>query len=378
MLSTFKSLASAVRLRVNVVRIDTPIFRLHYRFTFVILVACTILVTLRQYIGEHIACLHDLGKTFNEVINTYCFISTTFSVPELVEKAPGGEAEAAVRGLGPYDAETDDVTYHAYYQWVPFVLFAQAIMFYAPYAIWKASEGNKLRSIIQGLNLFCIKENDSDRRCKEHVLAEFLHNRWHEHNTYALKFFACELLNAVNVVGQIFLVDKFLGGEFRRYGLEVANFLELDPEQRYDPMYRVFPKITKCTFHKYGPSGTVQKHDAMCVLALNIINEKIYVFLWFWFVILASVTAADVLVRAALLAMPTLRTLALRFRLDADAKHYADDVVSRCQFGDYLLLDFLARNMDSHAFGHLMAQLSRGLRHGRLSLQSEEDTPILT
>lgn len=33
----------------------------------------------------------------------------------------------------------------------------QAIMFYAPYAIWKASEGNKLRSIIQGLNLFCIK-----------------------------------------------------------------------------------------------------------------------------------------------------------------------------------------------------------------------------
>ena len=59
----------------------------------------------------------------------------------------------------------------------------------------------------------------------------------------------------MNVVGQIFLVDKFLGGEFRRYGLEVANFLELDPEQRYDPMYRVFPKITKCTFHKYGPSG---------------------------------------------------------------------------------------------------------------------------
>ena len=63
--------------------------------------------------------------SMRQVINTYCFISTTFSVPELVEKAPGGEAEAAVRGLGPYDAETDDVTYHAYYQWVPFVLFAQ-------------------------------------------------------------------------------------------------------------------------------------------------------------------------------------------------------------------------------------------------------------
>ena len=46
-------------------------------------------------------------------------------------------------------------------------------------------------------------------------------------------------------------------------------------------------QITKCTFHKFGASGSVQKFDGICVLPLNIINEKIYVFLWFWFVILA-------------------------------------------------------------------------------------------
>jgi len=48
-------------------------------------------------------------------------------------------------------------------------------------------------------------------------------------------------------------------------------------------MNRVFPKVTKCTFHAYGPSGTVERHDGLCVLALNIINEKIYVFLWLWY-----------------------------------------------------------------------------------------------
>ena len=53
--------------------------------------------------------------------------------------------------------------------------------------------------------------------------------------------------------------------------------------------------MTKCTFHKFGPSGTVQKFDGLCVLPLNIINEKIYVFLWFWFVILAIVTGIQVL-----------------------------------------------------------------------------------
>ena len=42
--------------------------------------------------------------------------------------------------------------------------------------------------------------------------------------------------------------------------------------------------------HKYGPSGTIENKDGLCVLPLNIINEKIYVFLWFWFVLLISWT----------------------------------------------------------------------------------------
>ena len=52
--------------------------------------------------------------------------------------------------------------------------------------------------------------------------------------------------------------------------------------------------MTKCEFHKFGSSGTVEKLDALCVLPLNIINEKIYVFLWFWFIIVAIVTAIQV------------------------------------------------------------------------------------
>lgn len=79
----------------------------------------------------------------------------------------------------------------------------------------------------------------------------------------------------------MFLIDAFLNGTFMTYGTEVLKFAFTDQEERNDPMIRVFPRMTKCTFKKYGPSGTIQTHDALCVLALNNLNEKIYIFLWY-------------------------------------------------------------------------------------------------
>lgn len=37
--------------------------------------------------------------------------------------------------------ESDETLHHTYYQWVPFVLFIQAIMFYMPHYTWKKQEG---------------------------------------------------------------------------------------------------------------------------------------------------------------------------------------------------------------------------------------------
>ena len=34
-------------------------------------------------------------------------------------------------------------------------------------------------------------------------------------------------------------------------------------------------KVAKCSFSKYGSSGTVEKYDGLCILSLNIFNEKV-------------------------------------------------------------------------------------------------------
>lgn len=65
---------------------------------------------------------------------------------------------------------------------------------------------------------------------------------------------------------------------------QVVQYSEMDQEERVDPMIYVFPRMTKCHFHKFGPSGSVERHDAFCLLPLNILNEKVSWLLLWWLV----------------------------------------------------------------------------------------------
>ena len=56
-------------------------------------------------------------------------------------------------------------------------------------------------------------------------------------------------------------------------------------------------QVTSCTFQHYGSGGDKVKVQAICVLPLNILNEKIYYLIWFWYVALAVITVAGAIYR---------------------------------------------------------------------------------
>lgn len=139
--------------------------------------------------------------------------------------------------------------------------------------LFKTWEGGKVSGIIAGLHTLIISKEE--RRRKQRILSHYFVDSLHTHNLWAIRMLFVEVLNLINVIGNIYFVDVFLGGEFSTYGMRVLSLLESDPENRIDPMATVFPRVTKCSFYKYGPSGTIQTHDAICVLPINILNEKV-------------------------------------------------------------------------------------------------------
>lgn len=79
MLNVFGSVKSLLRL--EGVRIDNNVFRLHYKATVVVLVAFSLLVTSRQYIGDPIDCIVD-ASIGGDIMDTYCWIHSTYTLPD--------------------------------------------------------------------------------------------------------------------------------------------------------------------------------------------------------------------------------------------------------------------------------------------------------
>ncbi|GAB6032213.1 hypothetical protein CHUAL_010855 [Chamberlinius hualienensis] len=329
--------------------IDNNAFRLHYQLTTWLLIAFSIIVTSRQYFGDPIDCMSSSSSIPDKIWDQYCWISTTFTLPYKGEVVG---ADVPHPGVDNSSHGRAGKIYHQYYQWVCFVLFLQAVMFYVPHFLWKLWEGGKIRALSSGLE-FAIGIEPA----KIVDVVKYLKSTFGRNNMYLFKYAICELLNLGNVIGQIYFTDKFLGGAFVSYGTDVIAHSETNQENRLDPMVEVFPRVTKCNFNTYGPSGDVQKHDALCVLPINIINEKIYIFLWFWFVFVAVASVLAVVYRLLLLVTPRLRLMLLQFQSRLSEPEHVDAVGNLCNYGDWFLLNQLGQSVDDRCFDKIIKNL---------------------
>lgn len=386
------------------ISIDNAIFRCHWFFTSTLLVSFSLVITARQYVGQPIEC-HSIDKIPDSLLNSYCWVQSTFSVQQACDRQVGPEV--------PYpcidNTRGREVRVFAYYQWVGMVLFIQGLLFHLPYYLWKVWENGLIKAITGGLRVAVL--SDQERAKKKDIVVEYIHDHLGGHKRYALKYFLCELICLVNLIAQLWATNKFFDGQFLRYGLDVLQYSssslssqsgsingqisssttignssslsstlpngaiqqqqQPSPQRRMvDPMTYIFPRMTKCTYYDFGSSGDVQKHDALCLLPLNIINEKIYIALWFWFIVLALLTLIVIVGRLCAIFSERVRCMGLVSRCRLSRKNDIHLICHYCDVGDWFLFYMVAENLDPLIMREIVHDIATKIEH-QLKLKSE-------
>lgn len=365
-------------------------FDLNTKATSLVFLTFSLIVTAHQFVGDPIDCVvQDVPQP---VMDTYCWIHSTFTLPRRgwTDADFVGEPYAHP-GVGN-EKPGEVVTAHKYYQWVCFMLFLQAALFYLPRMLWTYLESDTMRKTIPAELMYKVSdprmpwfpkplELISRQDLVEELAAKVsstCRRRFgglgrQQYRRYCLEFLSCEVLAFVNLVLQMALIDTFVGGMFMAYGPMVWEVISQDPETRSDHMNLVFPKVGKCTFHRAGPSGTVQKFDGMCVLPVNVFNEKIYAFLWFWMMFAAVVTLFSFLFRLLTWWMACLRSrLILNKSHDHLPKKVVDKLVAGLGFGNWFFLCQMSNNLDPRTFVTICQRIEQDLHRDSNSARGEE------
>ncbi|GMT10764.1 hypothetical protein PFISCL1PPCAC_2061, partial [Pristionchus fissidentatus] len=285
---------------------DDFVDRLSYFYTSSFLIMMAVLVSFKQFGGRPLECWvpAQFTASWEAYTEMYCWAQNTYWVP-IDQDIPPDYAEREYRQI-------------SYYQWVPFFLLLQAFLYYVPCLMWRLmsdKSGIRLNDIVQ---MATEKENiEPDYRIRTieslsrhiesalryqhtatsrtqytmHRVLKCFNMRYYESYVTGL-YLATKIMYVGNILTNLVLVNKFLEtDESHVYGYSVLRDLLFGKSWQESGN---FPRVTLCDF-EVRVLGNTQRHSVQCVLVINIFNEKIFILIWLWFILLFVASTLDML-----------------------------------------------------------------------------------
>lgn len=301
--------------------------RLNFGATVYLLAFFVLITGSKQHFGNPIQCMAppESPDSWVHYYHDYCYIQDKLRILDMsVQRSIEYEARQRVGAdgtpIGRFHKDDSTVNWSPrvmYYQWVPYVLFLQALFFLVPKLFWKLVgshwchgidletaivEAEKLRTLV-----------GEDRATALSSLAHFIHDvlESKRKRTYlgsslaSICYVVTKWLEVINGLGQLYMLASFVGeGDFLwGFHLLVTVLNGTD-----DPNTGMFPRIVLCDVARFALANLHQEH-MQCVLMLNFINEKIYTFLWFWIVFITLASTFSAIRQTVALLFPVYRGL---------------------------------------------------------------------
>jgi len=358
---TFKDLFGYLNIKKEITK-DNISFRIVTAGSFSVLIISAFICGLTSYFGSPIVCDvmkedNSGGPNFRDLIEAHCWLHGTRLMTENYELNEGETC------LTKQDEEHGG-SHTLYYQWVVFMLILSAILLKLPALIWSMLEGNLMSTFHNEKNKGSgiLKKNQKDLKEaveNEAIMFEKIAGSWTT-NIYYLKFLACQLLALTVLIVNFHITDLFLNNKFKTYGTDVVEYFnKIGTVDQLNPMCNTFPTRVSCTMKKFGTSGLTEDYNSYCILRQNIINEKIYLFLWFWFAAMFAIIGLQLFWELCFLALPFVRQFLIfqaagnKF-LSSNMKAY----LRKRSVGDVFVLYQMSKNTHSSFFYDLLEHLS--------------------
>ncbi len=209
-----------------------------------VLVFCFLQVSTKQYVGEPINCWvpAQFTEAHEEYANKICWVSNTYYLPFTKKRIPENHEPRTRIG---------------YYQWVPMILLCQSVLFFLPCVVWRIlnkRSGINVRAIVDAAITCQRSANLADTRDKSikfmvnHLDAYLGATRpdpkgfWGRIKASLAKkcmlicgknygnylntmYLLTKALYIGNAVGQLFMLNVFLGTDYHMFGIHVVSAL---------------------------------------------------------------------------------------------------------------------------------------------------------
>lgn len=328
------------------------------KFNFAFFMCLVAIFSAKTYFSDPIDCTIETSRIPKSHVDSFCWLMGTYTRQGFIGTISDNSTEF---GFGQPQPQAPK-TYQRYYQWMVFVYFFMGLSYILPLFLWKSWEGGLMCRLCNDLHS-PLHEKYWTKETRDHVLAYFVHaRRGTKHQKYAFCYFVCQLLNLAICIGNILVVEVMFDGFWERFYPAITALIPFDYNKWTVTTAELFPRMAQCEYFNIGSSGSTQRYDLLCLMPLNIINEKVFAFLFFWLIVVTALAALDVF--SGILVMSShyirVRKLAdLMYDGNLDVVNRASNYAAR---GEFFVLYLFGKNVTPYVFNDLMVQLSKTQR----------------